>query len=70
MYGSGCWADDTVGIVTSGCGEHLILTSLARETARSLETSSLATTAVHNSITRNFVRKCSSNKSGNYIVNY
>uniref|UniRef100_A0A1B6DDQ6 Uncharacterized protein n=1 Tax=Clastoptera arizonana TaxID=38151 RepID=A0A1B6DDQ6_9HEMI len=57
-YGSGCWADKAVGIVTSGCGEYLMLTNLARETARTLENSNMATTGVYNSITNNFIRKC------------
>ena len=49
VFGCGCWAQRgsqqksspfTVGISTTGCGEHLVRTFLARECAQNLRTSS------------------------------
>ena len=45
VFGCGCWAQRgspknyTVGISTTGCGEHLVRTFLARECAQHLRTS-------------------------------
>ncbi len=47
LYGCGCWAENDeltgvgVGVSTSGCGEHLTKTLLARECAHCLNTAAL-----------------------------
>lgn len=46
MYGCGCWAQDklsegeaSIAVVTSGCGEHIMKTMLAREVANRMRMS-------------------------------
>jgi taspase (threonine aspartase 1) len=42
MYGAGCWAKDKVAVTTSGVGEYLMRTLLAKEIADSLNDKALA----------------------------
>lgn len=64
VYGSGCWAEDGrlngsvpgIAVTTSGTGEDLIKTSLARETARSLQMASCPSVSIHHTINNNFLK--------------
>lgn len=58
--GSGCWAqmseDVAIAVTTSGCGEHLIKTNLAREISRQVFNSSCPTVAINKSFNEDFIR--------------
>lgn len=58
--GSGCWAqnsnDVAMAVTTSGCGEHLMKTNLAREMSRQLLNSSCPTTAINKCFNEDFIR--------------
>jgi len=60
LLGSGCWAqmsdDIAMAITTSGCGEHLIKTNLAKEISRQLFKSSCPTVAINKSFNEDFIR--------------
>lgn len=63
LYGSGCWADSfdkeseaSVAISTSGCGEYLVQTQLAKEVANDLKNSSSPTTDLCNTMTEKFLK--------------
>lgn len=62
VYASGVWADNydpenenSVAICTSGCGEHLIKTQLAKSVAEDVKNCNCITTGLSESITRNFL---------------
>lgn len=61
LYASGIWADSfdlketSVAVCTSGCGEHLVQTLLAREIANDLKQSTCPTTDLHKSMTDRFL---------------
>ncbi|XP_046670002.1 threonine aspartase 1 isoform X4 [Homalodisca vitripennis] len=55
MQGAGCWADSTVGVVSTGCGEHLMATCLAREAARNIHASDCPTSALHTTFVDGFL---------------
>lgn len=58
MFGAGCWAQDGepgVAIATSGTGEHIMSTLLARECGRSLRNIPMATEALHSVFTKEFL---------------
>lgn len=55
IIGAGCWADDIVGVVTSGCGEHILHTSLAKEVAMIIRNSPLPSAAVHDTLNKTFI---------------
>lgn len=59
--GSGCWAqnmsnDVAIAVTTSGCGEHLIKTNLAKEISRQLINSSCPTIAINKCFNEDFIR--------------
>ncbi|KAK2182401.1 hypothetical protein NP493_356g01009 [Ridgeia piscesae] len=62
LYGCGCWAENStqeqvgVGISTSGCGEHLTKTLLARECALCLKNDDNPTTALSDTFESKFLR--------------
>ncbi|XP_039288122.1 threonine aspartase 1 isoform X2 [Nilaparvata lugens] len=64
IFGGGCWAEDGhrengipgVAVSTSGCGEHIIKTFLAKEAARSLQTSNCPTAAIYKTINDCFLK--------------
>ncbi|KAI0212712.1 Threonine aspartase 1 [Lamellibrachia satsuma] len=62
LYGCGCWAENNVqeqlgvGISTSGCGEHLTKTLLARECAFCLKNDENPTTALSDTFESKFLR--------------
>lgn len=58
--GSGCWAqnmsdDVAMAVTTSGCGEQLIKTNLAREMSRQLLNSSCPTIAISKCFNEDFI---------------
>lgn len=55
VQGAGCWADGTVGVVTTGCGEHLIATNLAKEAARNIHSSNCPTSALQTTFKDGFL---------------
>uniref|UniRef100_A0A1B6KDN8 Threonine aspartase 1 n=1 Tax=Graphocephala atropunctata TaxID=36148 RepID=A0A1B6KDN8_9HEMI len=55
IQGAGCWADSTVGVVSTGCGEHLMATSLAREAARNIHASQCPTSALRTTFEDHFL---------------
>lgn len=61
LLGSGCWAqmsdNATMAVTTSGCGEHLIKTNLAREMSRQLFNSSCPTIAINKCFNEDFIRQ-------------
>ncbi|XP_025404989.1 threonine aspartase 1 isoform X1 [Sipha flava] len=60
LLGSGCWAqmsdDVAIAVTTSGCGEHLIKTNLAREISRQVFNSSCPTIAINKSFNEDFIQ--------------
>lgn len=65
LYASGVWADSfspktesSVAVCTTGCGEHIVQTQLAKEIGCDLkDDNSFPTTALHKSMTEKFVSK-------------
>lgn len=62
LFGSGCWADSfskdlemSVAVSTTGCGEHLVQTQLAKEIANDLRISVSPTTDLHKTMTDKFL---------------
>ncbi|KAL3278430.1 hypothetical protein HHI36_013752 [Cryptolaemus montrouzieri] len=62
LYACGTWADSlnkedepSVAVCTSGCGEHLVQTQLAKEIANDLKKNECPTTGLHKSIMDNFI---------------
>lgn len=62
VWGCGVWArngkndpDCSVATSTSGCGEHLISTTLARSIAEGISSSNCPTTALHNTMKTDFI---------------
>ncbi|KOC66712.1 Threonine aspartase 1 [Habropoda laboriosa] len=58
MWGCGTWAykdQYSIGTSTSGCGEHLIRTSLARTVAEAVSRSSCPITNLHHAMKANFI---------------
>ncbi|EFN89863.1 Threonine aspartase 1 [Harpegnathos saltator] len=59
VWGCGAWAcKDTsysIGASTSGCGEHLVRTSLARTIAEAISDTSCPTTSLHRSMNADFI---------------
>lgn len=49
--------DVAMAVTTSGCGEHLIKTNLARELSRQLHNSSYPLTAINKCFNDDFIRK-------------
>lgn len=63
LYGSGCWADSfakdsesSIAVSTTGCGEHLVQTQLAREIASDLKNSLSPTLDLHKTMTDKFLK--------------
>lgn len=60
ILGSGCWAqmsnDVSIAVTTSGCGEHLIKTNLAKEISRQLFNSSCPTIGIYKCFNEDFIR--------------
>ncbi|XP_075226661.1 taspase 1 [Lycorma delicatula] len=64
IYGSGCWAEDgnindlipSIAVTTSGCGEDIIKTCLAKETARSLQLTNCPTISLHHTLNNIFIK--------------
>nr|CAD7441146.1 unnamed protein product [Timema bartmani] len=59
VYGCGCWAENTDGqsaiaACTSGCGEYLVKTCLAREVSQDIKEASCCITGLHNTMTNKF----------------
>lgn len=64
LYACGVWADSfspltesSVATCTTGCGEHLVQTHLAKEIAIGIQDSTCPTTALHKLITEKFLSK-------------
>lgn len=62
LYASGVWADSfspktepRVAVCTTGCGEHLVQTQLAKEIGEDLKVSSFPTTALCKTMTEKFL---------------
>lgn len=62
LYGSGCWADSfakdyeaSIAVSTTGCGEHLVQTQLAREIANDLKSGVSPTINLHKTMTDKFL---------------
>lgn len=61
MYGCGVWAENgeqerpSVAVSTTGCGEHLMRTSLAKTVATHVPGSPCSTEALHNTLHRHFL---------------
>ncbi|XP_076443131.1 threonine aspartase 1-like [Babylonia areolata] len=61
MYGAGCWAQNAgkgvpgVAVVTSGCGEHVMRTSLAKTCADCLVNAEDATEGLHTCFSQHFL---------------
>lgn len=61
LYGSGVWADSfdaddpAVAVCTTGCGEYLMQTLLAKEIANDLKNSTFPTTELHTCMTEKFL---------------
>lgn len=64
-YGCGCWATNgtdrvpAVATCTSGCGEYLVRTMLAREAAVEVQKSDCPVTALHNAMKTKFLGEAS-----------
>ncbi|VVC28166.1 Peptidase T2, asparaginase 2,Nucleophile aminohydrolases, N-terminal [Cinara cedri] len=60
LLGSGCWAqmtdDAATAVTTSGCGEHLIKTNLAKEMSKQLFNSSCPTIAINKCFNEDFIQ--------------
>jgi taspase (threonine aspartase 1) len=63
-YACGCWAanatDDisaAIATCTSGCGEHLVRTMLAREAALEVQRSTCTVTGLHHAMKTKFMGK-------------
>ncbi|RZF33798.1 hypothetical protein LSTR_LSTR013686 [Laodelphax striatellus] len=64
IFGGGCWAEDGqrengipgVAVSTSGCGEHIIKTFLAKESARALQSTNCPTAAIYKTINDCFLK--------------
>lgn len=58
-YGAGVWAengsDSSMAVCSSGCGEHLIRTMLAKQVSDDVKSSSCPTSALHNSLQTKFL---------------
>lgn len=60
-YGCGCWAANgtdrvpAIATCTSGCGEYLVRTMLAREAAVEVQKSECPVTALHNAMKTKFL---------------
>lgn len=63
MYGCGVWAENgeserpSVAVSTTGCGEHLMRTSLAKTVATNVPGSPCSTEALHNTLHHHFLGK-------------
>ncbi|XP_028137581.1 threonine aspartase 1 [Diabrotica virgifera virgifera] len=79
LFGCGTWADSSdhskepaLAVCTSGCGEHLVQTLLAREIALDLKTSTCPTIDLHKTMTDKFMNskflKKVKNKMGGALV--
>ena len=58
MWGCGSWAhkgEISVGVSTSGCGEHLIRTTLARTIADAISNTECPTTSLHTAMKKDFI---------------
>lgn len=61
LYGSGVWADSydpddaSIAVCTTGCGEYLMQTLLAKEIATDLKQSTFPTIELHSSMTEKFL---------------
>lgn len=61
LFGSGCWADSfdvkepSIAICTTGCGEHLIQTQLAKEIGDNLKFAQNPTESLHQIMTEKFL---------------
>ncbi|KAH0952741.1 hypothetical protein HN011_010336 [Eciton burchellii] len=59
VWGCGAWAckdsSYSIGASTSGCGEHLVRTSLARTVAEAISTASCPTTSLHRAMSADFI---------------
>nr|CAD7414578.1 unnamed protein product [Timema poppensis] len=60
VYGCGCWAENTDGqsaiaACTSGCGEYLVKTCLAREVSQDIKVASCCIKGLHDTMTNKFV---------------
>lgn len=59
LLGSGCWAqmtdDVALAVTTSGCGEYLIKTNLAKEISRQLFNSSCPSTTINKCFNEDFI---------------
>ncbi|XP_018574888.1 threonine aspartase 1 [Anoplophora glabripennis] len=63
LYGSGSWADSfdkvsesSVAVCTTGCGEHLVQTQLAKEIAEDLKHCTCPTSDLHKTMTDKFLK--------------
>lgn len=88
LFGSGVWADSTtnfyteapdnpneaaIAVSTTGCGEHLILTQLAREIASDIKNCTCPILTLHNTMTDKFLkskhlRKISQKQGGALVL--
>lgn len=64
LYASGVWADSfdrinepCIAVCTTGCGEHLVQTQLAKEIGEDLKNHLCPTTALHTCMTEKFLSK-------------
>lgn len=64
LYASGVWADSfslktdsSVAVCTTGCGEHLVQTQLAKEIGEDLKRSSFPTTCLYETMTEKFISR-------------
>lgn len=64
LYASGVWADSfdtinesSVAVCTTGCGEHLVQTQLAKEIGGDLKDCGCPTTQLYKTITDKFLSK-------------
>lgn len=62
LYASGVWADSfayttepSVAVCTTGCGEHLVRTQLAKEIGFDLKNGTCPTTSLYESMTEKFL---------------
>lgn len=64
MYGCGCWAQNgkdghhSVATSTSGCGEYLTRTMLAKEAAADLMSADCGTICLHGTMVHKFLGRC------------
>lgn len=77
LLGSGCWAqmsdDIAVAVTTSGCGEYLMKTNLAREMSRQLFNCYCPTTAINKCFNEDFIqspllRGCKEKRAGTLVL--